>query len=241
MSEFRVRSRPKTVNTTLPFAALPHDLVADPRLTPVDKCVVAALLYWARDKSTCWPSDAAIGRRISRHVVSVQRSFRRIEKIGLIARTRIEPSDGNRTGRIITLLWRKETAPPGIGGGSIPGRKSPKKLAADSLPLDSSVPLIFQLPLDQLLAVRAEYLRSLGYEEYLLTSHWRDCRARAIARAGDACQVCNSSGELEVHHRTYARLGEEADADLIALCRPCHALFHGKGDGQSVDTGGGAS
>jgi len=36
-----------------PFAQLPHDIAADPRLTPVDTRVLLALLFWARDKAAC--------------------------------------------------------------------------------------------------------------------------------------------------------------------------------------------
>ena len=51
-----------------PFAQLPHDIAADPRLTPVDVRVIAALLFWARDKPACWPCDASIAARVGRSV-----------------------------------------------------------------------------------------------------------------------------------------------------------------------------
>src|SRR5580700_10729711 len=58
-------------------------------------------------------------------------------------------------------------------------------------------------------------LRRLPYREYLLTTHWRQTRRRALSRADGRCQSCRKeAGRLEVHHRTYARLGCEADADL---------------------------
>jgi hypothetical protein len=88
---------------------------------------------------------------------------------------------------------------------------------------------VLDLPIDQLLWRRAEYLRSLPYPEYLLTRHWRCCRRRAIERAKGTCQACNATEGLNVHHRTYERYGEEADAGLIALCRSCHRLFHEDG------------
>src|ERR1700716_3318182 len=44
------------------------------------------------------------------------------------------------------------------------------------------------------------------------------------------CQVCGSGWSLrqgDLHHRSYARLGHEADPDLIPLCRtPCHDRVH---------------
>lgn len=71
-------------------------------------------------------------------------------------------------------------------------------------------------------------LVTLPYAEYLQTSHWQTVRAGALERSGHRCQVCNSDRELDVHHRTYERRGCERDTDVIALCRSCHALFHGK-------------
>ena len=65
-----------------------------------------------------------------------------------------------------------------------------------------------------------------GYDDYLQSPAWQQQRREAIQRAGGRCQVCNSSGPLEVHHRTYQRLGREAPGDLTVLCRACHARFH---------------
>jgi hypothetical protein len=61
---------------------------------------------------------------------------------------------------------------------------------------------------------------------YLRSDHWRDTRLAALERAEHRCQVCNRDGTLDVHHRTYERIGEERPADLTVLCRSCHNLFH---------------
>jgi 5-methylcytosine-specific restriction endonuclease McrA len=71
-------------------------------------------------------------------------------------------------------------------------------------------------------------LRSMPYREYLKTPEWQACRRDALRRADYSCQVCNSGGPLDVHHRTYERRGTERASDLIVLCRDCHALFHGE-------------
>lgn len=52
MSTFTVRAETGVCKAP-PFAQLPHHIAADPRLTPVDVRVVAALLFWARDKASC--------------------------------------------------------------------------------------------------------------------------------------------------------------------------------------------
>jgi hypothetical protein len=44
------------------------------------------------------------------------------------------------------------------------------------------------------------------------------------------CLICGRPWSLrggDLHHRSYLRLGNEADADLIPLCRtPCHQRLH---------------
>lgn len=67
------------------------------------------------------------------------------------------------------------------------------------------------------------------YLRYILSPRWHARSEAAKARAGHRCQVCNADRwfcALEVHHRTYERLGRERDDDLIVLCRHCHELFH---------------
>ena len=90
------------------FAQLPHSIAADPRSTPVDTRVLLALLYWTLDKATAWPSDRSIADRVGRSVQTIQRALRRLQALGLIVREKVEPSDLNRTGRVIRLVWRAD-------------------------------------------------------------------------------------------------------------------------------------
>lgn len=69
-------------------------------------------------------------------------------------------------------------------------------------------------------------LRKLPYKEYLLTEHWQEFRKHALKRAKYRCQLCNKSGKLDIHHRTYENLGCEHVSDVIALCRECHEKHH---------------
>jgi 5-methylcytosine-specific restriction endonuclease McrA len=68
----------------------------------------------------------------------------------------------------------------------------------------------------------------MNYAAYLSSAAWRtnEARLRELAASGFACRLCpNSAADghiLEVHHRTYERLGAEIDGDLITLCRECH-------------------
>lgn len=75
-------------------------------------------------------------------------------------------------------------------------------------------------------------LRSLGYSsyrEYLSGDHWQDVRRRywASKLAKKACCAgCGATSKLNLHHRTYKRIGEEWLTDLILACRDCHGEIH---------------
>ena len=69
-------------------------------------------------------------------------------------------------------------------------------------------------------------LQTMPYEEYLQTPEWMERRTEALLRAGNRCQICNSGEDLNAHHRTYERRGNEDPGDLTVLCQPCHAWFH---------------
>jgi hypothetical protein len=77
---------------------------------------------------------------------------------------------------------------------------------------------------------RAGARTQLTYSEYIKSDGWKIRRLRALALAENRCQVCYSPARLQVHHRTYERLGHERDADLIVLCHDCHRLFHDNGE-----------
>ena len=89
--------------TSIPFAAIPHDIAADPRLSATDVRVLAALAYFARADLSCWPSDHSIAGRVHCHPGTVQRSLRCLEDLGYIRR---QPSQ-NPTGRLIHLTCRQ--------------------------------------------------------------------------------------------------------------------------------------
>ncbi len=68
----------------------------------------------------------------------------------------------------------------------------------------------------------------MTYQEYLGSDHWKDVRKRFWAsRLHDGkCNICKQNGKLEVHHKTYKRIGQEYLGDLILLCRECHQDTH---------------
>lgn len=67
------------------------------------------------------------------------------------------------------------------------------------------------------------------YERYLQSEGWLKRRERELARAKDCCEFCGAPGELDalqVHHLTYAHLGQELPGELIVLCHGCHKDVH---------------
>lgn len=65
------------------------------------------------------------------------------------------------------------------------------------------------------------------YARYLTTEHWQDFgrRYRADDRTLHECYVCGSA-DYELHHHTYAHIGDERFEDVVPLCRTHHAAVH---------------
>jgi 5-methylcytosine-specific restriction endonuclease McrA len=60
------------------------------------------------------------------------------------------------------------------------------------------------------------------YRAYLRSERWQELRLLVLLRDNHACTQCGRTDNLEIHHRTYERLGCETLSDLITLCRDCH-------------------
>ena len=82
-------------------------------------------------------------------------------------------------------------------------------------------------------------LQSIGYSsyrEYLNSDHWKTTRKNFFSRSqriikmkregGICCEFCRTSGKINLHHKTYERLGCERTTDLIILCDGCHQTVH---------------
>jgi hypothetical protein len=65
------------------------------------------------------------------------------------------------------------------------------------------------------------------YSDYLESPQWSMRRQIHLDQAANRCQLCNQNGNtLDVHHKTYERVGRERFDDLIVLCRSCHNRVH---------------
>lgn len=71
--------------------------------------------------------------------------------------------------------------------------------------------------------------KPFDYHAYLRSPEWKAKRDAQVEAAGGRCQVCNSAKQLNCHHRTYERIGNEIPDDLFVLCADCHVIFHENG------------
>ncbi len=73
------------------------------------------------------------------------------------------------------------------------------------------------------------YMSYSDYQSYLKSSKWYALRLKVLTRDDYTCQHCHcevTSYTANIHHKTYARLGNEDLSDLITLCIPCHNKEH---------------
>ena len=68
----------------------------------------------------------------------------------------------------------------------------------------------------------------MDYHEYLLTDDWKHRRDWIKSFWGHRCVLCYSMEDIQVHHRTYERLGREEMTDCVPLCSECHTKHHDK-------------
>jgi 5-methylcytosine-specific restriction endonuclease McrA len=61
-----------------------------------------------------------------------------------------------------------------------------------------------------------------AYRAYITSPEWRKKRWLRLNHDRHRCRTCWQTEQLEVHHCTYERFGDERVDDLITLCRPCH-------------------
>lgn len=80
-------------------------------------------------------------------------------------------------------------------------------------------------------------MNKLQYQAYLESDHWQEL-SRRIRQERGKCEGCGIDNRdsikkyrqnLNVHHKTYARVGKERNSDVELLCWKCHLRHHGAG------------
>jgi hypothetical protein len=69
----------------------------------------------------------------------------------------------------------------------------------------------------------------MTYNQYLQSDHWKNVKYR-YWKSGliKCCGVCGAKENLDLHHKSYKRIGNERLSDLIPLCRTHHYELHEK-------------
>lgn len=75
---------------------------------------------------------------------------------------------------------------------------------------------------------RNEFARGYSRELYIVYLESRAWQAKREAFAEAKCRRCIFGMAEQLHHKTYARLGDELREDLEWLCALCHKIEHGK-------------
>jgi len=69
-------------------------------------------------------------------------------------------------------------------------------------------------------------MKSMKYEYYLDTDHWKHFRNECLIHFNNCCQLCGSVKLLIIHHKTYKNRGRETFNDVCCLCSECHKKIH---------------
>jgi hypothetical protein len=64
------------------------------------------------------------------------------------------------------------------------------------------------------------------YKQYLRSPEWRRRRVAVIVRAKGRCERCRLWPIVNLHHLSYANLGNEPLTDLLGVCSKCHKELH---------------
>lgn len=70
--------------------------------------------------------------------------------------------------------------------------------------------------------------RAEKYHNYMASEAWERKRQEVFSLCRGICQRCKCLPATQVHHKTYARVGDEKLTDLKAVCNRCHEWIHGK-------------
>ena len=74
----------------------------------------------------------------------------------------------------------------------------------------------------------------VNYTDYMKSKAWFMKKKSIYDRANKKCEKCGGTFNTEVHHLSYANLGNENSEDLILLCRKCHMIAHLWGIGKKA-------
>jgi hypothetical protein len=110
------------------FAKLPHWLVEDTRLSPIDHRVIAILATFAvGNRLECWPSLRKLSAKVQRTEQVVRLSLKNLAHFGYI---RCEADGSKRTHWTIRLLWKTLDGPTPDPDGLSPRKTESRRVGS---------------------------------------------------------------------------------------------------------------
>ena len=70
------------------------------------------------------------------------------------------------------------------------------------------------------------YSTQPDYDSYIKSQVWLERRNKYFQTHEKRCYMCGSTQNIQLHHKTYERVGREPDDDLEPLCAECHKKVH---------------
>jgi len=71
------------------------------------------------------------------------------------------------------------------------------------------------------------------YNEYLKSKHWLKKKIKYFQsykkrtkNKKKQCECCGKKSTVQLHHKTYDRIGKEKLTDLMYACKKCHEEIH---------------
>lgn len=68
--------------------------------------------------------------------------------------------------------------------------------------------------------------RKMFYSEYITSDAWFKKRDAFFRKNKYQCAVCSIKANVQVHHMSYAHLGDERENELVVLCYWHHQEYH---------------
>lgn len=66
----------------------------------------------------------------------------------------------------------------------------------------------------------------VNYQKYLRSTAWKKKRFAVMKRCRGMCERCSKWPVTNVHHLSYANVGDEPLGDLLGVCAQCHLELH---------------
>lgn len=187
----------------LTFAQIPAMMIVDPMLSALDVRVAGLIIPWLGQREKGWVSIDTMVKAGVAAKSTIKASLVRLYAAGWFESV---AANDNKTRRHFVARWKTVDGLRSLRARLRTGR-------IDDEPTDEPPPAV-------------EHYKRPDYHKYLDSEKWNVLRRKVLKAAGYRCQMCNAATRLQIHHRTYERLGFEKLADLLALCDDCHDLYH---------------